>query len=94
MANILGRGSYGIVYQGTHKFTNEVVALKVIDHKTMNSVEVRNQLELEINIMKRFKHPNLVKLIDVFDSANNKYIVTEYCNGSDLREILKSKRYF
>lgn len=39
--------------------------------------------------MKSLNHTNIVRLIDVFHSVNNVYIVTEYCNGGDLREYLK-----
>ena len=42
--------------------------------------------------MKKFQHDNIVKLIDVLDTANNKYIVSEYCNGSDLKEYLAQKK--
>lgn len=43
--------------------------------------------------MKKFQHPNIVKLIDVVETINNKYIVSEYCNGSDLREYLREKKF-
>jgi serine/threonine-protein kinase ULK/ATG1 len=39
--------------------------------------------------MKKFNHPNIVLLLDVLDSMNNKYIITEYCNGPDLRDFLR-----
>jgi serine/threonine protein kinase len=35
--------------------------------------------------MKKFNHQNIVQLFDVLETINNKYIVTEYCNGPDLR---------
>lgn len=43
--------------------------------------------------MKKLDNKNIVKLIDVLQSVNNTYIVTEYCHGGDLREYLKKKKY-
>ena len=43
--------------------------------------------------MKKIDNKNIVKLIDVLHSINNTYIVTEYCNGGDLREYLKKRKY-
>lgn len=41
--------------------------------------------------MKKVSHKNIVKLHDVFQTANNMYIVTELCDY-DLYGYLKSKR--
>ena len=40
--------------------------------------------------MKALSHPNIVKMLDVFHSSNNTYIVTELCNGGDMKEYLKN----
>jgi len=39
--------------------------------------------------MKKFNHPNIVRLYDVLETTNNKYIITEYCNGQDLKIYLE-----
>ena len=39
--------------------------------------------------MKTLNHENIVKLLDVFHTSNNTYILTEYCNKGDLRQYLK-----
>jgi hypothetical protein len=44
--------------------------------------------------MKKASSPNIVCLLDVLQTPNNTYIVTEYCNGGDLREFLKKKKYW
>jgi len=35
--------------------------------------------------MKTISGPNIVNLIDVYQTKNNVYIITEYCEGGDLR---------
>lgn len=33
--------------------------------------------------------PNLLRLYDVFQTKNNLYIVTEFCEGKDMAKILR-----
>jgi serine/threonine protein kinase len=35
---------------------------------------------------------NIVKLIDVLITKNNVYIIQEYCNGGDLRNLMTKKK--
>lgn len=37
-------------------------------------------------------HKNIVGLYDVYQTNNNMYIVTEYCEDGDLRTFLKKKK--
>ncbi len=41
--------------------------------------------------MKDLDCSNIVKLIDVLRTGNNYYIISELCNGGDLREYMKRK---
>jgi serine/threonine-protein kinase ULK/ATG1 len=41
--------------------------------------------------MKKFNHPNIVKLIDTIQTENHIYIVSELCEGGDLRNLIKNK---
>jgi serine/threonine protein kinase len=41
--------------------------------------------------LKKINHVNLLKCFDTYNTLNNCYIVTEYCNEGDLASILKKK---
>jgi serine/threonine protein kinase len=56
---MLGKGSYGTVYYGTHIKTNQPVAIKSIDRKLIVK-DVKSQIDLETNIMKQLNHPNII----------------------------------
>jgi len=56
--------------------TGEPVAVKVIDKRLFTSAFNIKNLHSEIEIMKKVSHKNIVKLHDVFQTANNMYIVT------------------
>ena len=52
------------------------------------------QLNTEIDVMRQCgEHPNLIKLIDVFHTADQCFIVMEYVQGKDLFEYLRSYNY-
>jgi serine/threonine protein kinase len=38
--------------------------------------------------MKKLNHPNIVKLLDVYYTINNCYIVTEFCEGGSLQHYI------
>ncbi|CAD8198865.1 unnamed protein product [Paramecium pentaurelia] len=81
---VIGRGSYGIVYVGVNIDTNQVVAIKVVPLQFD-----QQSLRKEIDIMKDLDCPNIVKLLDVVQTPNNCYIVSELCTGGDLRVYMK-----
>ena len=48
----------------------------------------------EIEIMKKLKSPNIVNLLDVFETFSEYYIIQEYCNGDVLRNLIKNGKVF
>ena len=94
--DIIGRGSYGTVYKGLNVDSNQPVALKVIDKKTLSNDLTWQLISKEIEIMKTIKieNQNVVKLLDVIRTQNNTYIVQEYCSGGDLKSYIYQKKVF
>lgn len=45
--------------------TGEVVAIKIFDKEKIKKQNFSEQIKLEISIMNKLKHPNLVNLIEV-----------------------------
>lgn len=101
----IGRGSYSNVYMGRYigrrdcvmegemnvPMENEEVAIKIIDNSklTERSREVINDEVRIIRKIKKEPHPNIVRCYDVYEEEGKIYIVMEYCESGDLREILK-----
>jgi serine/threonine-protein kinase ULK/ATG1 len=46
----------------------------------------------EIEILKKFNHPNIVKFCDLITTQRSLYIMTELCKDGDLKEVLLKKR--
>ncbi|XP_061104967.1 serine/threonine-protein kinase 36 isoform X2 [Conger conger] len=84
---MIGEGSFGRVYKGRKKFSGQVVALKFIPKVGRSEKELRS-LKREIDIMRGLRHPNIVLLLDSFETEREVVVVTEYAEG-ELFQILE-----
>jgi serine/threonine protein kinase len=64
LSQILGEGTYGIVYKATGKSNNKTYAIKKIKIEDTDEGIPSTTLR-EINSLKELDHPNIVKLLDV-----------------------------
>ncbi|RIB08836.1 kinase-like domain-containing protein [Gigaspora rosea] len=78
-SNVLGVGSFAIVKECMDKVTKESYALKIISKKA-----IKNMLTTELDILKKIKHENLVKLHDLYETDEGVYIVTDLARGGEL----------
>jgi hypothetical protein len=90
----LGNGSYGNVILGSNDKTGEKFAIKVID-KSNKPARFLEFVKTEIEIMRFCNHENIIKFIDLFETADSIYIVQEYIQGGDLfyyyTEVMQKK---
>ena len=86
--DIVGQGSFGSVYL-VKDSKDRNFALKRIH---VDPFEVDQALK-EIDVMKKFVHPNLVKIYQYhFDEPNEQLqIIMEYCEEGDLLNYFKKK---
>ena len=88
----LGKGKFGLVKLGVHKESGREVAVKIINKKLVGPVDVQ-QVKSEIDILKIAKHPNIIKLYDVFENEKFIYIIMEYCAGGDLFSYIEKRGF-
>ncbi len=58
----------------------------------MKPIEVYQQRK-EIEVLKMCQHPNIVKLLDLFENLEHYYIVLECMEGKDMFDYLKSRSF-
>ncbi|CAH1100041.1 unnamed protein product [Psylliodes chrysocephalus] len=91
--DLIGHGAFAVVFKGRlRENTSCTVAIKSITKKSL--AKSQNLLGKEIKILKELTelhHENVVALLDCKESANNVYLVMEYCNGGDLADYLHAK---
>ncbi|CAD8142078.1 unnamed protein product [Paramecium pentaurelia] len=85
----IGKGFSSRVYKGRDERTLENVAIKVIDMKKLKQSIHTQLLRNEIKALKSFNHQNILKLFDVYQTENNTYIITEFCDSGDLEKFLR-----
>lgn len=69
----IGSGKYGVIQKVKNKESGEFFCLKVISKSSASSRDLED-MKMEVEIMKICQHPNLVKLYDIFEAIDYKYI--------------------
>ncbi|XP_039554068.1 cyclin-dependent kinase-like 1 isoform X2 [Passer montanus] len=87
----VGEGSYGVVFKCRNKDTGQIVAIKKFLESEEDPV-IRKIALREIRVLKQLKHPNLVRLLEVFRRKRRLHLVFEYCEHTVLQELHKHPR--
>lgn len=86
---VLGEGTYGVVYKAIDTKTNQTVAIKKIrlgkQKEGVNFTALR-----EIKLLKELKDPNIIELIDAFPHKGNLHLVFEFME-SDLEAVIRDR---
>lgn len=88
---MLGRGAYGEVKLVRFIKTKDLYALKII--KKSSSVNKNINLMKEVEIHKKLKHENIVRLLTHFEDKDNLYLILEYASNGSLFQLIKAKKY-
>lgn len=84
----LGSGSYGKVFQVKHLKSGDLRACKQLTKKHIQDL---NKFTLEINILSKMDHPNIIKLYEVFEDNRYVYLIMEQCLGGELFDKIIDK---
>ena len=84
---LVGTGAFGRVYKGRERGTGRIVALKFLPKRQRTATQLK-RLHEEIAIMRRLRHPNIIALLDAFETEDEVVAVTEYAPG-ELFQILE-----
>ena len=86
----LGSGSFGTVRQVVHKITGQSRAVKILK----KSEQDEEKLFLEVDILAKLSHPNIMQINEFYDDNTNFYIVSEFCSGGELFDTISEKGVF
>ncbi|KAF4975610.1 hypothetical protein FZEAL_7601 [Fusarium zealandicum] len=90
----LNHGSFGMVFKAQDLVTNETVAIKCLTKKSAcpegNSDFAIDENSEELVLHGRLaSHPNIVNLLDSFETESHIYLVLEFCGQGDLYEAIR-----
>ncbi|KAL0809447.1 hypothetical protein ABMA28_011625 [Loxostege sticticalis] len=86
----IGTGNFAVVKLATHVITKTKVAIKIIDKSRLDEDNLKKTFR-EIAIMKRLRHPHIVRLYQVMESTHTIYLVTEYAPNGEIFDHLVSR---
>ncbi|PPR91751.1 hypothetical protein GOBAR_AA28937 [Gossypium barbadense] len=88
---LLGRGTYGTVYEATNRETGALCAMKEVEiiPDDPKSVECIKQLEQEIRVLRRLKHQNIVQYYGSEIVDDHLYIYLEYVHPGSINKYVR-----
>jgi serine/threonine protein kinase/tetratricopeptide (TPR) repeat protein len=88
---LLGEGGMGAVYKAHDRELERNVALKLIRAELARNPEILQRFKQEIILARQITHRNVIRIFDIGQADNHKYITMEYLEGRDLRAVLREK---
>lgn len=87
--NEIGHGGMSTVYLAINEKANKPWAIKEVRKSCRKDFQViRQSLLMEMELLKKLKHPNLPSIVDVIDDKDNLLIVMDYIEGNTLEKLL------
>ncbi|KAM1167110.1 hypothetical protein ACFX19_029703 [Malus domestica] len=93
LGKLLGCGAFAKVYHARNVLTGQSVAVKIINKKKLTGTNLMSNIKREITIMRRLRHPNIVKLYEVLASKTKIYFVVEFVKGGELFAKVSKGRF-
>ena len=90
----IGKGGFGLVWKVTHKKTQKVYCIKVIEKSGIIQQKLEAQMNREIEIMYILNHPHCLRLKNHFEDDQNFYLVMPLAHKGQLYRVLRKFRKF
>lgn len=87
----IGDGGMAFVYQARDRLLNRIVAVKVLRPEFVDDQEFLVKFKREAEAVASLSHPNIVNVYDVGEDGKVHYIVMEYVDGQNLKEIIQKE---
>ena len=86
----LGKGSFGEVSKVCFKKNNKIYALKKVEISKMQNQKAKELSINEKKLLPNFTHPHIIKYHHSFYDNGNLYIILDYINNGDLKNLIDS----
>lgn len=91
---VIGEGGMAVVYRGYDTLLNRVVAVKLLRSQYGSDDNFLKRFEREAQSVARLSHSNIVNVYDVGQDGDSRYIVMEYVDGRNLKELIRRQGPF
>ena len=84
----LGEGGMGVVYKAHDSRLEREVAIKFLPKRIATNARNRERFKTEAKAAATLNHPNIATIYAIEETSDHLFIVMEYIDGSELREIV------
>lgn len=88
---LLGAGGMGAVYKARQKSLDRIVALKIIKADLVEIPAFADRFSREAKALAKLSHPNIVGVHDFGKVDDIFYLIMEYVEGTDLRQLIATQ---
>ena len=88
----IGKGGMGAVYEARQPNLDRLVALKILPPTAAGDPGFAERFNREARALARLNHPNIVAVHDFGQAGNLHYLVMEFVDGGNLRQIEQAGR--
>ena len=90
----IGAGTFGVVHVGMNDLTGNLMAVKILrniipDGKSAKNSSLIREVQSEIDLMRSFSHPNIVRYFGAERKGRTLYIFQEWVPGGSLSSLLR-----
>ena len=90
---LIGQGAFGKVNLGLNILTGRIVAVKSFNKNNSELTgDNMKKIKYETDLMKKLNHPNITKILEMFEDEKYFLIIMEYINGGNLFSFVKKRR--
>ncbi|MGB6875547.1 MAG: tetratricopeptide repeat protein [Candidatus Acidiferrales bacterium] len=88
--SMLGQGGMGRVYKAYDKELDRPIALKVLQPELTSDPNAMQRFKQELLLASRISHKNILRIHDLGEADNVKFISMAFVDGLDLHHLLRS----
>lgn len=88
---LIGRGSFSHVVRVEHRYTHQPFAIKLLE---VRKYKGQDTCHVELGILRRVHHANIIRLVEVFETPHRVYLVLELATGGELLDRVVSRGFF
>ncbi|MBL8810944.1 MAG: serine/threonine protein kinase [Planctomycetaceae bacterium] len=88
--DLLGFGGMGCVYKARQTRLDRAVAIKILPKELAKDELFSERFAREARAMARLNHPNVVRVYDFGQAGDVCFLIMEYMDGMNLRELLNA----
>ena len=90
LIRVLGKGGFANVYLAHDSVLDQDVAIKILK-LGLTSKSEQDRFLFEARIGAKLRHPNIITVLDIIQTADGLQMIMEYCPGGNLSERIKKK---